>query len=132
MAYTATVTGPTTYTINGIRYIRWTITETEAASTSEFSITGVPQMGTVVHYQATLTTGSGTTITPKLGKSGSFSSSTQNHIATNTTSAAHINDSTNVRFGGLTKDVMFIRSTPNSATADHGISTLIEVVEGVI
>ena len=132
MAYTATVTGPVEYMVGGRKHLRWTISETEAASTSEFTITGAPRVGTVVLYQATLTAGTGTTITPKLGKAATFSSSTQNHIATNTTSAAHINDSTNLRYTGLTLDKIFVRSTPNSVTADHSISTIIEMIEGVL
>ena len=133
MAYSATVTGPTINHLGGRDYYRWSIAEVEASSTSEFVISGAPQIGTIVLYSAQLVSGAGTTINPILGRSGSFTASTMNHIATNTTTAARINDSTNLRYGGLiTTGSIFVRSTPNSVTANHVISTEIEIVQGIV
>jgi hypothetical protein len=132
MAYAATVSSPTITVVNGRRHFRWTISEVEAATSSEFIITGAPQIGTLVLYNATRTAGTGTTINPLLGRAAAFASGTQNHIATNATTAAHIGDASNVRYSGLVSGEIFVRNNPNNVTADHSISTEIVIVEGVI
>lgn len=132
MAYAATVTGPTINVYNGRRHFLWLVSEVEAASTSEFNLTDAPAVGTVVLYKVTRTAGTGTTVNPALGRATSFTASTQNHIGTNTTTAASISDATNLRYSGLTAGKIFVRNTPNSAVADHAISTEIEIIEGVI
>ena len=132
MAYVATVSDPTIKVINGRTHYRWTISEVEAASGSEFSIGGAPLVGTIILYRATRTAGTGTTINPIIGRAASFVASTQNHIGTNSSTAAYINDASNLRYNGITAGKIFIRSMPNNAAADHSISTEIEIVEGVI
>lgn len=130
MAYAATVAVSYKGAVNGRETFLVTITETEAAAASEWSVTGLPDIGTITHYQATLTAGSGATINPILGKAASFSADTQNHIATNTNTAVHINDGARTPYtlqGGA--GTIYGRSTVN-AGADNSISTLFVVVEG--
>lgn len=132
MAYTATVSGPTITVLNGRTFYRWTITEVEASQTSEFAISDAPLIGTIVLYNATRTAGTGVNINPTIGRASGFVSNTQNEIGTNTTTAGHINDASNLRYNGITNGKIFIRNTPSSAVADHSISTEIEIISGVI
>jgi hypothetical protein len=132
MAYAATVSVPTIKVIAGRNHFRWTISEAEAASGSEFKISDAPPTGTLILYQSTLTAGTGTTINPIVGRVASFTANTQNHMGTNSSTSVHINDGSNLRYAGLVAGEIFIRSTVNSAVADHTILTEIEIIEGII
>ncbi len=104
------------------------ISETDAAAASEFSITNLPRMGRIVSYRVTLTAGSGATVNPKVGISAAFVVDSQNHVGSNTTTAAHVNDQ--VALGYASSDGrLFVRSSVN-AGADNAISTEIVIVEG--
>jgi len=104
------------------------ISETDAAAASEFSITNLPRMGRIVSYRVTLTAGSGATVNPKVGTSAAFVVDSQNHVGSNTTTAAHVNDQ--VALGYASSDGrLFVRSSVN-AGADNAISTEIVIVEG--
>ena len=128
MAYAATVTKTST-TISGRRIYLISVAETEAATGSEFEITGLPEICTLVSYRATKTAGTGTTIAPTGGATTGFAASSQNaNFAIS--AAAHVNESTRVPLR-LTGNKLVIRSTANDATADHSISTLITIAEGV-
>lgn len=129
MAYAASVTKTTT-TISGRRVFKIVVAETEAAQTSEFEITGLPEVCTLILYRATKTAGTGTTIAPIGGAAASFTASSQNENFS-ISAAAHVSESTKVPMR-LTSNKLVIRSTPNDSTADHSISTLITIVEGVI
>jgi hypothetical protein len=106
-----------------------TLTETEAAAGSEATITGLPVKGTILSYKATLTAGTGTTIDPVIGRAAAFTVSTQNHIASNDAAAAHVHNQDPVRYYSST-GTLYIRSTPNNATADHSITTEILIADG--
>lgn len=113
----------------GRRFIHISFSETEAAATSEWSVTGLPRCLTLLRYKATLTAGTGTTINPRLGRATSWTASTQNDIGTNTTTAAHITDQTKVAIilteitAGDDRGTLFGKSQANNAAADHAIST---------
>ena len=129
MAYAAAVT-VTEKTISGRRYKLFTIAETEAAATSEFELTSVFPMGQILVYRATLTAGTGTTINPIIGSAAAFTAATQAEHGTLSTTAAHVNEQDPLIYSS-TDGGIFIRSTANDATADHSISTLILIGEGV-
>ena len=131
MAYVSTVTGPTINTIKGRATYRWTISETGAAPTDTFLITGAPAIGTVVLYRANLTAGTGVTINPRLGRTAAFTTTTNDVIGVNATTAALINDSTSLKYSGLTAGNIYGRSLPSNAAADHAVSTEIVIVSGV-
>ena len=130
MAYAQSTPVITRRVRGGKQVLLITFTETEAASGSEWSVSGLPVVGTITHYKATLTAGTGTTINPKMGRAAAFVVSTQDHVGTNSTTAAHINDGSDLRYDKLTAGVLYGRSSPNSAVADHSIATEITVVEG--
>lgn len=130
MPYAATVVGPTINVIKGRATYRWTITETGAAPTDTFTITGAPATGTVTLYRANLTAGTGVTINPRLGRTLAFTTTTNDVIGVNSTTAALINDGTNLKYSGLTAGNIYGRSLPSNAAADHSISTSIVIVEG--
>ena len=129
MAYAASIT-KTTSVISGRRIFEISVTETEAAATSEFEITGLPEVCTLVLYRATRTAGTGTTIAPVGGATTSFTASSQNENFS-ISAAAHVSESTRVPLR-LTSNKLVIRSTPNDSTADHTISPLITIAEGVV
>jgi hypothetical protein len=52
-------------------------------------------------------------------------------IGVSATTAALINDGTNLKYSGLTGANIFGRSLPSNAAADHSISTEIVIVEGM-
>ena len=132
MAYVVTgYDAPIVTVRGGRRHVRWVITETGASPSSEFVLDGAPDIGEVYLYQATLTAGTGTTINPILGRAAAFTANTQNHIGTNATTAARINDGTPMRYQGLTASKVYVRSVPNNAAGDHAISTEIVIVEGL-
>jgi len=131
MPYASTVVGPTISVIKGRATYRWTISETGAAPTDTWTITGAPAVGTVTLYRANLTAGTGVTINPRLGRTLAFATTTNDVIGVNSTTAALINDGTNLKYSGLTAGKIFGRSLPSNAAADHSISTEIVIVEGV-
>lgn len=133
MAYAATVT-VTRRTISGRRHYTVEVTETEAAAASEWSTAqadDLPAIGTITHFQATLTAGSAATIQPRLGKATGWANDTQGEITRQSTAAAHINDAGLVRYSIPEGTVprLFGRSTVN-AGADNTVVTIIEIVEG--
>ena len=131
MPYASTVVGPTISVIKGRATYRWTVSETGAAPTDTWTITGAPAVGTVVLYRANLTAGTGVTINPRLGRTLAFTTTTNDVIGVNSTTAALINDSTPLKYSGLTAAKIYGRSLPSNAAADHSISTEIVVVEGM-
>ena len=130
MAYVSTVTGPTISMIKGRATYRWTVSETGAAPTDTFTLTGAPPIGTVVLYKANLTAGTGVTINPRLGRTVGFTTTTNDVIGVNSTTAALINDSTQLKYAGLTGAKIYGRSLPSNGAADHSVSTEIVVAEG--
>jgi len=131
MPYASTVVGPTISVIKGRATYRWTIAETGAAPTDTFTITGAPAVGTITLYRANLTAGTGVTINPRLGRTVGFTTTTNDVIGVSATTAALINDGTNLKYSGLTQSKIFGRSLPSNAAADHSISTEIVIVEGM-
>jgi hypothetical protein len=131
MPYAATVVGPTINVIKGRAHYRWTVSETGAAPTDTWTITGAPAVGTVTLYRANLTAGTGVTINPRLGRTLAFTTTTNDVIGVSATTAALINDGTNLKYSGLTAGKIYGRSLPSNAAADHAVSTEIVVVEGM-
>lgn len=126
MAYTAVVSP---LQINGNfrpRMVRVTILETEARDTSEFSITGLPPYGTIVLYKATLSSGTGTAIQPKIGRAEGFSTTSLDLVGTQESASSYINDAAPLYFVSPT-GTLYIRSSPNSSVADHTIRTEIVI-----
>lgn len=131
MAYVSTVTGPTINVIKGRATYRWTVTETGAAPTDTFTLSGAPAVGYVALYRANLTAGTGVTINPRLGRTLAFTTTTNDVIGVSATTAALVNDGTPLKYSGLTAGKIYGRSLPSNAAADHSISTEIVVVEGM-
>lgn len=129
MAYAASITKAST-TISGRRIFTISVSETEAASGSEYEITGLPEICTVVSFRATRTAGTGTTIAPVGGATTGFTADSQNEQFS-FSAAAHINDSTRIPLR-LTANKLVVRSTASDSASDHTIATLITIAEGVV
>ena len=133
MAYAATISIKR-QSVAGRRHYIVTITETDAAASSEVELldgstpeTELPQIGTVMHCKTTLTAGTGTTVDPKLGTATGWTIDTQDAIWANGAAAAHINAKPLTHYNGS----LFWSPVPNDATADHAISTELWIVEGL-
>ncbi len=118
------------YTKGGRLHVRVTVVETDSTASTEWSQQMPSPLWRIVSYKATLTAGTGTTINPILGRAAAFSADTQDHLGTNSGTAAHINDQTALVIDLLDASLLVGRSTANDATADHDISTEILLVEG--
>ena len=101
------------------------VVETLTAAATERAIDGgFPVDGTIVHYEATLTAGTGTTIQPQLARTaGVTTTSDVDHIGTQSSALARINDDTNMVYQNLPTGILYLVTTPNDATADHTITT---------
>lgn len=131
MPYAPTADQQPTITVIGTRtHYHWTVAETLASQTTEFVIAGAPLVGTMTLYQAKLTAGTGTLLNPRIGRSAGFAL-TDLGAHTSTLTAAVIDDATNLRYTS-TDGKLHVRNYPNNATADHSISTEIEIVAGHI
>lgn len=104
-------------------------TESGVAAASTTAITGLPETGTItlVHVTGTFTTGA--TVNPRIGKTVGFVVNDANWIGTNSTTAARINDATNLRYSGLVGGTLYWRSCPN-AGSDTATTVVLDVIEG--
>ena len=131
MAYAQSAVTMVSKVIGGRNYIIASFTETDLASSSEWSISGLPSVVTLVSFKVTLTAGSGATLNPKLFKATGASVSTQNHLGTQSSTAAHISDQTVTILPIGTGGVLYGKNTPNAGT-DNAASTELVLVEGVL
>lgn len=128
MAYAAT-TNVEKRTISGRRHYIVTISESDASATDEWSVDGLPNIGTILLYQATLESGTGTTIQPKLGKVTGWTQATQDDITEQASAAAHVKDQTPVRYVLEAGHQLFGISTVD-AGADNVVETVLVIAEG--
>ena len=131
MAYAAAVTTRVVPGPAGRRQWVITIAETEAAATSEWSVEGLPACGTITHYQSTITSGTGVSIAPKIGKVTGWTASTQNEVMPQLTAAAHHNRSAPQVYTLPTTAKLFGRSGVNAGT-DNVILTVMVITEGQV
>lgn len=130
MAYAAFVSSAPR-TVDGRSYIVYTVLETEARDTSEYTLPDVPFIGTVVLVVSKLTAGTGTTVRPEVGNVAAWVDSSVNEVGRIVTAAAFINEGSSLRYQAPLGELYF-RSTPDSVATDHSITTVIVVLEGVI
>lgn len=118
--------------ISGRRYLVVTVTETNADAAQEWSFEFPSALWTLMSFHATLTAGSGATINPILGRAAGFAADSQDHIATQSSTAADINDQTEI-VCNLTAaaPTLYGRSTVN-AGADNAITSVLVFAEGAV
>ena len=89
------VTGPVSASINGVRYLSWTVVENGSLTgSSEWSIVGLPVFFTVTLFEASTSSG---TINPKLGLTSGWSVTSVDHVADNDVAAQMINNDARLR-----------------------------------
>lgn len=113
---------------SGRRYHLVVVSETSTSNGDEWSVDNMPSQGTITHYQATLTAGSGSTIAPELGHATGWTVSTQDEIAVQSPAAAHINEATQAPFSSSSQTI-YVRSQVD-AGSDNTIETAFTVVDG--
>jgi len=111
-----------------------TITETEAAQTSETEIVladeGLPPVGQIHAQLCQLTAGTGTTIDPVLGDTTDPASDALWKLENETAAAqAHNQPTSPVKYGPEVTS-FFHRAAPNNAAADHSITTRYYITAG--
>ena len=139
MAYAATVTVDR-FTQAGRRYVKVTVTETECATTSEWSTasanpgygsgyarTSIPAVGRIVSRKVNKTAGTAATVAQVLGRVTGITAAGVNSIAVES-AATSINSVTEIPYS-LVGGVLFGRSTPDAGT-DNSITTEIVIAEG--
>ena len=142
MPYAQTTPVVTRRRIDGRNYYFVSFSETGAAPTDRWSVAGLPYLGEIVHYKATLTAGTGTTIAPSLGREASFTVGTkdvhtQDSIGALSPAAVSFDEAGPLVYHSATNALaessatLYGYSTPNNAAADHTIYTEFVVLEGV-
>lgn len=127
MAYSGVAT-VSRYTVSGRRHFLVTVVETECAATSEYTITGLPELCTIVSFEATKTAGDGASITPIIGRATAPADGVQNHIRTYPAASLHIHDESPTRLR-TALGIVYVRSTPASGS-NNSIGSTWLFVEG--
>lgn len=131
MAYAQTTPVVVQTVIGGRRHWHISFSETEASSSSEWSVPAtvdLPRCGTITFYTASLTAGTGTTIQPVVTKAAGAASTSINYLGQVSAAAANVRAKMDTRFDGLSR--LYGKSTANNAAADHAITTEITLAEG--
>lgn len=98
MAYSYTVTRSDPTTLDGVTYVTYTVVETDAGAATEYTLTGVPTVGTLTLVRAELTVaGAATTMQPEFGETATWTSGAAGHVDQATAAAAYIRIGTNKR-----------------------------------
>lgn len=128
-AYTITGTTAPLTSVGGREQWEVTITETGIRDTSETPIVGVPVCGTITVLRAKLTSGTGTTIRPRIGYAAGFAASGYDEIGVASTTAAQLSEPASAPYCTSTR-TLYLRSAPNSTATDHAVTTKIVIVSG--
>ena len=120
--------------VNGRRCVVVTVSETELAAASEYSLdlTGYCPSGSwrIVRLQVVKTAGAAATLAPVFSRTTAPAAGTAGYIGGIAAAAGH--DSNNVQAGWLgTGTAFFMRTTPNAA-ADNSVTTRIVFADGPI
>lgn len=129
LAYTATIT-PHVTSVNGRTCTYYNVAETSARDTSEFSITGVPVIGTIWIYHADRTAGTGLTINPIVCRAVGCVTATIDHVGTALTTGDYVLEEDPTGYISPA-GTLFIRSRPSSVVTDHSITSEILICPGL-
>lgn len=127
MAYAAAITNTRQNAPGRVSYLV-TIVETEAAASSEYTVTGLPARCTLMSLRATLTGGTGTTVQPALGNAAEWVAGDPNERGVANAAAASVVISDRIHLD-LTDGTLYGRSTVD-AGADNDITTVLRIVDG--
>lgn len=114
---------------NGRRCWRWRVTETEASSGSEFTLYGVPSVGTITLINSKLTPGSGTTVQPEVGRGASWVDDSIDDIG-RIDAAGRAREEQNRRYTLNAGQAFVVRTQVNSGSADNTVVTEITIYAG--
>lgn len=107
-----------------------TVVETNATSTSEVSLVGLPNVGRVIRQASVKTSGTATTVDPILGVSTDPSGVSV--VVENGTAGASVNNEPNNGQGAsyaASDNTLYHRSRPDSGT-DNSITTIYYIIGG--
>jgi hypothetical protein len=125
----ATVTR-TTKNVRGSWHCQYNIVETGIRDTTETTITGVPEFGTIVTFYSVFVSGTGSTVNPELGSSSGWTTNDINQVLPEPGSAAAlIRDLTRTPYHAP-DGILYLRSQPNNTATDHTVHTKILIVTG--
>lgn len=110
------------------RHFTVTVDETEAATASEWSVSGLPRQCRIVRFRAAKTAGSGSTIQTRLGQEAGWTDGDIDELDFIDTAAGTI-FAKSVLYLDLPDGVLYGRSSVDSG-ADNTIKTKMSFVEG--
>ena len=129
MAYAAVVSSHTTRRAGGRTFHIVAISETGVTGASnEWTLTGLPFVGTVVEVDVTLTAGNGTatTVDPEIGET-----TTGTEVFINGAAGASVHNDDDNPFTTITDGTLYGRSGANGTTGTTGsIATRLTIAEG--
>ena len=121
----ATVTKNDAQKVGGKWLFSWDIVET-SIGVEETAITDVPVRGTIVKLQSVHVSGTGATVAPILGRSGTFTAGAINQVNVRPTAAALVIDTTRTPYHSPT-GTLYLESTPN-AGSDNTVHTKLFII----
>lgn len=113
---------------DGVQYFTIRIAETNIDVNSEWAVTGLPLVCTLISYHAVKTGGSMATMQPILGRSAGFTTTGIDYITGQSAAGTSVNDDGRVVLP-LTGGALYGRTQPNVG-ADNNVSTILVLREG--
>ena len=103
----------------------WSDTDVQAGS--EATVDNLPKRGIIKRFTARLTSGTGTTINPSIGRAAGFSPNTQDQVLAAPGAAAHVDAGPVYYFSN--DGTLFVVATPDAGT-DNAVSYELLIVAG--
>lgn len=125
MAYSASVNVEPSRNGNGRLQYLVTITETEAGPATEYSVTDLPPIWTLVRVTTAKTGGTGATVQPIFGAEAGFTTTSAKYHGGEAAAAAYVNDQYAIVGYGST---LYGRSQVNANTSN--LVTVLIILEG--
>ena len=125
------VVTPSTRLYGGRRSWHVRFTESAVAAGSTWTVTGMPETGTITQLRVCPTFVTAGSVQPAVGRTVGWTLGNANadHVAQVSAAAASINDTSGIRYNGLTAGTLFGRSIPN-AGSDTTTVVEITIVDG--
>ena len=115
--------------VDGAQCYFVTVVETDAATTDEYTVTGLPTHGRIVLFIAKKGAGAAATIQPAFTSVAGAASTDLGFITAQPAAAAYFNDQSTVRYMNLVNGTLYGRSKPD-AGADNVVTTWMLIIPG--
>lgn len=123
-----TVTKAAESTSDGRAMTVFTVAGTSVGASSEFEIDNIPEIGSIVLFQAELVSGTGTTLQPEIGSVTSWTDDTDDEVDVVDTALAWHNIHTTTHYYAPGNS-LFVRPVPD-AGSDNVVAFKVGIVSG--